>query len=152
MTDAYVPTHELPPIHQFTGMDVWSTLTDTAAQAPQTEFLTWQPFDSAPVHWTYEQFVADCEAVAGGLQERGIHSGDRVVIHMENCPEFLIAWFACAALHAIAVTTNSRSSEDELAYYLSDSGARAAMRLLCRNSVFSVEHRKRPPASRWPAA
>lgn len=118
---------ELPEIHPFIGTDVWSMLTESAAKVPDKELLTWQPFNAEPVVWTYSAFVAQCREVAAGLQARGIRAGDRVVIHMENCPEFLLSWFACAAIHAVAVTTNSRSSVDELAYYIDNSGARAAI-------------------------
>lgn len=44
-----------------------------------------------------------------------------MLIHLENCPEFLLAWFGCAALGAVAVTTNARSATDELRYYAQDS-------------------------------
>jgi crotonobetaine/carnitine-CoA ligase len=46
---------------------------------------------------------------------------------MENCPEFLQAWFACALLGAVAVSTNTRSARDEMAYFTEHSGAVAAM-------------------------
>jgi crotonobetaine/carnitine-CoA ligase len=44
-----------------------------------------------------------------------VRAGDRVLIHLENCPEFLLAWFGCAALGAVAVTTNARSAPDATA-------------------------------------
>lgn len=118
---------QLPDIHPFLGMDVWSLLTGRAAQHPDRALLTWEPFDTDPQPWTWAQFVEECAAVAAGLQERGIAAGDRVIIHMQNRPEFLFTWFACSAIGAVAVTTNSRSSEDELAYFIEDSGARAAV-------------------------
>src|SRR5690625_2188015 len=118
---------ELPEIHPFIGTDVWEMLTESAEAVPDKELLTWQPFEGEPVVWTYAAFLSECREVAAGLQARGIRAGDRVVIHMENCPEFLLAWFACAAIHAVAVTTNSRSSVDELAYYIDNSGARAVI-------------------------
>jgi carnitine-CoA ligase len=127
MSSLSVSQVALPSVHPFLGADVWSMLCATAAGSPQKPLLTWQPFDAESRTWTYEEFVAESEAVAAGLQERGVEAGDRVIIHMENCPEFLLAWFACAAIHAVAVTTNSRSSADELAYFIENSGARAAI-------------------------
>ena len=59
--------------------------------------------------------------MAAGLRGCGVRAGDRVLIHLENCPEFLLAWFGGAALGAVAVTTNARSAADELRYYASDS-------------------------------
>ena len=117
----------LPDIHPFTGMSVWSLLVGRAAQHPDALLMTWEPFDAQRQSWTYAQFVRECEAVGAGLQARGIAPGDRIVIHLENRPEFLVTWFACAAIGAVAVTTNSRSSEDELTYFIGNCGARAAV-------------------------
>lgn len=142
----FASTHtELPDIHPFLGADVWSMLTESAAAVPDKELLTWQPFDAEPVVWTYSAFVAECQEIAAGLQARGIRAGDRVVIHMENCPEFLLTWFACAAIHAVAVTTNSRSSVDELAYYIDDSGARVAV----TQAKFADLVRQAAPGLEW---
>ena len=118
---------QLPDINPFTGMSVWSLLLGRAAQHPDALLMTWEPFDAQRQSWTYAQFVRECEAVGAGLQARGIAPGDRIVIHMENRPEFLVTWFACAAIGAVAVTTNSRSSEDELTYFIGNCGARAAV-------------------------
>jgi crotonobetaine/carnitine-CoA ligase len=43
------------------------------------------------------------------------------LIHLENCPEFVISWYACAAIGATAVTTNTRSVADEMRYFSDDS-------------------------------
>jgi crotonobetaine/carnitine-CoA ligase len=61
------------------------------------------------------------------MSARGIAPGDPVLIHLENCPEMLVAWFACACVGAIAVTTNARCSAEELAYFAGHSGAVAAI-------------------------
>ena len=117
----------LPDIHPFLGMDVWSMLTGRADEHPDRPLLTWESFDDEPQTWTYAQFVDASAAVGAGMQARGIEAGDRVIIHMQNRPEFLFTWFACAAIGAVAVTTNSRSSADELAYFIGNSGARAVV-------------------------
>lgn len=117
----------LPDFHPFLGTDLWRLLERKATECADQTFMTWQPFTGDTATWTYDELHAQVRAVAAGMQGRGVGEGDRVLIHLENCPEFLIAWFACAAIHAIAVTTNARSSEDELRYYVADSGAIAAI-------------------------
>src|SRR5574337_343404 len=112
------PELNLPAFHPFTGMDVWRLLASTAAGQPDSTYLIWQPFDAAPVSWTFSQFHADAREIAAGLTAQGVGTGDRVIIHLENCPEFLLAWFACAAIHAIGVTTNVRCSADEFAFFV----------------------------------
>jgi crotonobetaine/carnitine-CoA ligase len=96
-------------------------LSQRAAAGPGAPFLTWHPFEGEVRTWSYGAFARDALGVAAGLRGRGVRAGDRVLIHLENCPEFLLAWFGCAALGAVAVTTNARSALDELQYYASDS-------------------------------
>jgi crotonobetaine/carnitine-CoA ligase len=67
------------------------------------------------------------ERFAAGLHARGVRPGERVLIHLENCPEAIVAWLGCAAAGAVAVTTNARSSPEELAYFAADSEAVAAV-------------------------
>ena len=64
---------------------------------------------------------------AAGLASRGLHKGDLFLIHLGNCAEFLIAWHACSRLGVVAVTTNTRSSSDELSYFAENCGAVAAL-------------------------
>jgi carnitine-CoA ligase len=90
-------------------------------------FLIWEPTTGSRRTWTYAEFASDVGRAAAGLHRRGIRSGDRLVIHMDNCPEFLIAWFACVSLGAVAVCTNARSSRDELRYFAEHSEAIAAI-------------------------
>ena len=113
--------------HMFTGRDVpWLLRTRAATRADHT-FLVWEPFEGTARCWTYAEFAAEVGRVAAGLAGRGIRAGDFVLIHLGNCPEFLFAWFACSQLGAVAVTTNTRSSLDELGYFASNSNAVAAI-------------------------
>jgi crotonobetaine/carnitine-CoA ligase len=116
-----------PHTHQFSGTDVWDLLNLRADRTGDHEFLIWEPFVGPGRRWTYSGFRAEAAAIAAGLEGRGVKFGDRILIHLENCPEFLFTWFACAALGAVAVTTNSRSAQDEVAYYASDSAAVGAI-------------------------
>jgi crotonobetaine/carnitine-CoA ligase len=90
-------------------------------------FVVWEPFDGERQEWTYGRFHDGVRAVAAGLRQRGVGRGDRVVIHLENCPEFLLSWFACVRVGAVAVCTNTRSSQEEMAYFGEHSEAVAAI-------------------------
>ncbi|MDT7684599.1 MAG: carnitine-CoA ligase [Pseudonocardiales bacterium] len=114
-------------LHPFGGLDVWQLLLNRVAVGGSRPFVTWAPFEGEPRTWTYGELARDAAAVAAGLAGRGVRRGDRVLIHLENSPEFVVSWFACAALGAVAVTTNTRSVGDELAYYAGDCGAVAAI-------------------------
>jgi carnitine-CoA ligase len=114
-------------LHPFTGTDVWQLLLTRARTHAGRPFMVWQPFDADPVTTTFDALAADAAAVAAGLAARGVRAGDRVLIHLENSPEFIVSWFACIALGAVAVTTNSRSTVDEMAYFAEDSAAVGAI-------------------------
>jgi carnitine-CoA ligase len=94
---------------------------------PDKPFFIWEPFDEAPIDWTYARFGAEVGKVAAGLSHRGVGHGDPVLIHLDNCPEFLLSWFACARLGAVAVSTNTRSSRDEIQYFVGHSGPKIAI-------------------------
>src|SRR6202012_2809954 len=121
VTGEVAVAYELPAQHPFVGLDAWRLLSLRAAASPAGPFLIWHPFEGEGRTWSYAAFARDALAVAAGLRARGVRAGDRVLIHLENCPEFALAWFGCAALGAVAVTPNARSAADELRYYASDS-------------------------------
>ncbi|MCA6110881.1 class I adenylate-forming enzyme family protein [Bradyrhizobium cenepequi] len=52
--------------------------------------------------WTYERISTESGALARGMAARGVKPGDRVALHMMNRPEFIIAYYACFRLGAIA--------------------------------------------------
>jgi crotonobetaine/carnitine-CoA ligase len=114
-------------LHPFVGTDVWQMLLTRARTHAGRPFVVWQPFDREPSTLTFDQLVREAASVAAGLAARGVGSGDRVLIHLDNSPEFVVSWFACTALGAVAVTTNTRSASDELAYYAHDCAAVGAI-------------------------
>ena len=107
--------------HVFSGTDVWALVRMRAQRSADHVAFVWHPYHGLPREWTYRELARDAAGVAAGLQRRGIGPGDRVLIHLDNCPEFVIAWYACAAIGAIAVTTNTRSVADEMSYFIEDS-------------------------------
>jgi long-chain acyl-CoA synthetase len=62
----------------------------------------------------------------GGLlvKDYGVQPGDRVAISMRNYPEWILAFMAVTSIGAIAVAMNALWQPDEMAYGLSDSGAK----------------------------
>ena len=109
--------------HPFSGMDVPWLLAERARTRRDHPFIIWEPFEGLPETITYGQFHQRVGRIAGGLTRRGVRAGERVLIHLENCPETLLSWYACAWIGAVAVTTNARAADDELAYYALHSGA-----------------------------
>src|ERR1700731_4167348 len=65
--------------------------------------------------WTYERLAAEAENLARRLAVRGVGPGDRVVLHMMNRPEMLVAYYACFKLGAIAAPLRTAFKFAELA-------------------------------------
>ena len=102
---------------QCEGRDIPWLLNQWSERTPDKVFLHWSPFDLEDASWTYAEFQQQVILVANNLAKSGVIAGDKVLIHMDNCPEFLLCWFACAHLGAIAVSTNTRSVARDLTYF-----------------------------------
>ncbi|MCC8937651.1 AMP-binding protein [Bradyrhizobium sp. Arg68] len=111
----------------FAGLDVPWLLRMRAEVRRDHPFLIWAPFDAPARRWSYGEFHERVGALAAGLAKRGIRPGDYVLIHLDNCIEAVMAWFACVELGAIAVTTNTRSAAAEIEYFAGHCGAVAAI-------------------------
>ena len=114
-------------LNPFAGQDIRTLIGAQAARRAEHGFLVWRPFSGPRRQWTYAQFATRVARFAAGLHARGVRAGDRVLVHLDNCPEAVIAWFGCAWMGAVAVTTNARSSSDELRYFASHAAAVAGI-------------------------
>src|ERR1700754_2133037 len=65
--------------------------------------------------WTYGRLAEESERIARGLAASGVKAGDRVVLHMMNRPEMLVAYYACFRLGAIAAPFRTAFKFAELA-------------------------------------
>jgi long-chain acyl-CoA synthetase len=71
------------------------------------------------------EFAAKVYGVAGAMRSWGISRGERVAILSENRYEWVVADFACLLLGAVVVPIYTTLTAEQMAYMLSDSGARA---------------------------
>ncbi len=110
-------------VFQFAGQDIDWMLRRWLPTRGDHPFLIWEPRSGLDETWTYRRFVDDVDRVAVGLAARGVTRGDKVLIHADNCPEAVIAWYACARLGAVGVTTNTRSVAAEITYFASHARA-----------------------------
>lgn len=65
--------------------------------------------------WTYRRLADDSERIACGLAANDVRPGDRVVLHLLNRPELVVAYFACFRLGAIATPLRPAFTFSELA-------------------------------------
>lgn len=73
---------------------------------------------------TYEELVAAVRRAASTLARAGVRPGDRVALIMPNCPQHVVAVFACSLLGAIVVEHNPLAPEEELRQEFDRHGAR----------------------------
>jgi fatty-acyl-CoA synthase len=77
---------------------------------------------------TYGAFKDQAERLAGFLQQQcGVAKGDRVLLVMQNSPQFIVAYYAILRANAVVVPVNPMSVTNELQHYLEDSGAKTAI-------------------------
>ncbi len=73
---------------------------------------------------TYGVLDAVVARAAGVLRARGVGPGDRVGMQMPNVPYFPMVYYGALRLGAVVVPMNPLLKDREVAYHLSDSGAK----------------------------
>lgn len=89
----------------------------------------------APAIYYFDQPISYGEvdrwssSLAAALKGMGLEAGDRIIVVLQNVPQFLIAVYAAWKIGAIVVPLNPMYKETELAYFCSDSGAKLFLTL-----------------------
>ncbi len=85
-------------------------------------------------HISYARFHREVEALAGYLsQDLGVVRGDRVLLYMQNCPQWMIAYYAILRANAVVIPVNPMNLTGELTHYASDTDARV---IICSQELF----------------
>jgi long-chain acyl-CoA synthetase len=111
---------ELQPDFQ----NISELLAARVAAAPGKPFLFSEPEGR---QFTYAEFAKAIDATANLLTQQGIQKGDVVSLLMPNSAEYIIAYFACWKLGALAGPVNSLLKEHEMAFVMNNSEARAVL-------------------------
>jgi len=61
--------------------------------------------------------------IASGLIHLGVQKGDRIAIFLDNCPEFIISYYAVVKAGAVALPINNMYKMEEANFILQDSEA-----------------------------
>jgi len=99
-------------------------LEDRARMRPDTEFLF---SETDGRKFTYSEFDRAVNRAASLLASHRVGKGDVVSLLMPNSPEYIIAYFACWKLGALAGPVNSLLKTREMAYVISNSEAKALL-------------------------
>src|SRR3989449_6621846 len=77
---------------------------------------------------TYAEVKRSADALAGFLQKRcGVRRGDRVLMYLQNSPQFVIAYYAILRADAVVVPVNPMNRTEELRHYIEDADASAVI-------------------------
>ncbi|HLA13134.1 MAG TPA: long-chain fatty acid--CoA ligase [Pyrinomonadaceae bacterium] len=99
-------------------------LADRVRNFPEKQFLFAEANGRT---FTYQQFAEAVNRAASLLRQLGIKKGDVVTLLMPNSAEYVIAYFACWMLGALAGPVNSLLKSQEIAYVLQNSEAKAIL-------------------------
>lgn len=70
---------------------------------------------------TYQQLIKEVDAMAGFLQrELGVSKGEKVLLYMQNSPQYIIGYYAILRSDAIVVPLNPMLKAMELEFYIRD--------------------------------
>ena len=108
---AGVPKTVAPFPHQ----SVFHLLADAAAGFPESTAIAF-----LGKHLTYRELLHEVERFSAVLAGLGVQRGDRVGLLLPNSPQYVIAWYACQRLGAIAVGNNPLYTQRELAHQIKD--------------------------------
>ncbi len=103
-----------------------SVYSNLAAQAAKNPERTAVDYYGSRV--TYGELKRDVDALAGFLQQRcGVAKGERVLLYLQNCPQFIIAYYAVLRADAVVVPVNPMNRTEELRHYVDDAQASVAI-------------------------
>ncbi|MDZ5472663.1 long-chain fatty acid--CoA ligase [Bacillus sp. 31A1R] len=72
---------------------------------------------------SYKKLEEEVNQLAGFLQQKlGVETGDRVLLFMQNSPQFVIGFYALVRANAVVVPINPMLTADELSFYIKDCG------------------------------
>ncbi|MBN9372540.1 MULTISPECIES: long-chain fatty acid--CoA ligase [unclassified Hydrogenophaga] len=101
---------------------LWDNLVVSARRYPDKPALVF--FDLST---SYAELLAQAERLAAHLRAQGVRDGDRVLLFMQNCPQWVVACYAVLRANAVVVPVNPMNKADELRHYITDPDARVAL-------------------------
>jgi fatty-acyl-CoA synthase len=97
---------------------------------------------------SFAELHRQAQALAGWLQARGVQRGDRVLLFMQNCPQFVVAFYAVQRADAVVVPVNPMNRADEFGHYITDPRARVAITTADLAAVVAEADSRLPAADR----
>jgi long-chain acyl-CoA synthetase len=93
------------------------------------KYPSYVAYDFMGSRTTYADFVKKVELCARSLKAIGVREGDRITICMPNCPQAIIMFYATNLVGGVANMIHPLSSQNEIEFYLKESGSIYAITL-----------------------
>ena len=97
---------------------------------------------------SYGELHRQAERLAGWLQSKGVTRGDRVLLYLQNSPQFLVAFYAVQRADAVVVPVNPMNRADEFGHYITDPRARVAITTADLAAVVAEANERLPAPDR----
>jgi len=98
---------------------LWAMIADAASRNPDGEALV-----CGERRMSWREVARQSAQIAAGLRRMGVQRGDRIALLLGNRIEFVLALFGAAHLGAVTVLLSTRQQKPEIAYVLTDCGAK----------------------------
>ncbi len=83
--------------------------------------------------FSFRKLAEMVDRFATGLTHRGLQKGDRLLVYLSNSPQLIIAWLAAQRIGVVVVLVSPIYTSHEIAYMVSDSGAKA---IVCHDTNY----------------
>lgn len=115
---------DIPQTLEYFDGTMWELVESVAEKYPKNI-----AFDFMGSKTTYEDFVKEVELCARAMKAIGVREGDRITICMPNCPQGIIMFYATNLVGGIANMIHPLSSQNEIEFFLKESGSLYAITL-----------------------
>lgn len=106
----------LPKSLDYPEVPIFSFLRETAKRLPEKKGIIFYGYEI-----TFGELDDFSDRFANALVDLGVKKGDKVGLFLENCPQFVIAYYGALKAGAIVVTINPMLKEMEVEQQLNDS-------------------------------
>ena len=112
---------ELPLYMDFKAQTLFNNLSLSAHSDPKSDAIIFYENKIS-----YEELFTHVNKIAGFLNVKlKISRGDRIAIIMQNCPQFIISYYAILGVNCVIVPVNPMLQVDEISFILRDSNIKA---------------------------
>jgi len=116
--------HGIPQKLDFPNKPLYEFLRDNAEKNPKKVAINYYGREIG-----FKELDDLSDRFAAALNDSGLKKGDRVSLYLENCPQFVVAYFGTLKAGGVVVAANPMFKADELLYELENAGAKIIVAL-----------------------